>query len=88
MAGHISPSIMGWSLTGISGGLTIISILGALNEVKEKKKEAIGKVIMSLVLVILSALAGCGIISNTALGWCIFGPMIGGVINSSKKICA
>lgn len=78
MAGHINPSVMGWSLTGISGGLTTIAILGVLNEVKEKKKAALVKVIMSLVLVTLSVLAGCGILSSGTLGWCIFSPMIVG----------
>ncbi len=78
MSGHITPSIMGWSLTGISAGLTMTAILGAVNERKEKKKEALGKIIVPLALVILSTLTSYGMLSNTTLGWCIFGPMIGG----------
>lgn len=79
MAGNISPTVMGWSLTGVSGALTAMAIAGVVNSVKgnRDKGNAAMSAAVAVVIAILSTLTACGIISATTLGWCIYGPLIG-----------
>ena len=90
LIGKMSPLVMGWSLTGASGVLATVAILGVMNELKNKNNDEdrlrldlrkdfvypLAKILTPIILGILAVLTATGMLSSTALGWCVYCPVI------------